>query len=151
MKLRYFGALNLLAEISNDDGLGRDEIQRLLDNRWWYEKCEYHWWNLSACFCRLSGGAFEISGYICFVLANGGIAVIQVLDIDPTAKSVTTAILAGLNFGAIILPKMFKRSFEMSNEREEFSESVLHGRRINPDALNVNMLAAQQARDGSAV
>ena len=118
------------------DPNGRQVVQTKLNDRWFYEKIEYHWWNISACCCRISGAAFESAGLLAFFVANGAIPVIAVSGLTDQEKIIGAVIIAGVNYLVIAGPKMVRYAFQMGGEREKFAKDIAETGGIRDNSLN---------------
>ena len=138
----------LVQEIAND-GLHQNindkhVVKEELTHRWWYERLEYHWWNVSACCCRMTGASFESAGLLAFFVSNGLIPILAVCPLSDQDKVMGAVIVAGINYLVVAGPRMVRYAFQIASEREKFATDIAETGGVREDSINTPNYGSNQ-------
>ena len=114
----------------------KNVVQKQLTHRWWYERLEYHWWNVSACCCRMTGAAFESAVLLAFFISNGLIPILAVCPLSDQDKVIGAVVIAGINYLVVIGPKMVTYAFQIASEREKFATDIAETGGVRDNSVN---------------
>lgn len=86
--------------------------QGINPNRYWYDRCEYHWWNMSACGLRIFGGGFAHT--IHGLASIGSFTCVTLLATDSIPLDSNSRMIVGIVGGVCVVTSLVAKKISDS-------------------------------------